>query len=85
LSINHRFVARQNHLLPEQDFVLPPDAYHLTGLQTQYKWTTKSNEWLLTLRVDNLFNQVYRDYLNRLRYFADETGTNVSLGLLFQF
>lgn len=85
LSINHRFVARQNYLLPEQDFVLPPDAYHLTGLQTQYKWTTKSNEWLLTLRVDNLFNQVYRDYLNRLRYFADETGTNVSLGLLFQF
>ncbi len=37
------------------------------------------------LRVNNLFNTEYRDYLNRLRYFAPELGRNVILTLKLKF
>ena len=37
------------------------------------------------LRIDNLFNVSYRDYLNRLRYFADDLGINVIMGLNLNF
>jgi iron complex outermembrane receptor protein len=30
---------------------------------------------------DNLFNTAYRDYLNRFRYYADESGRNLYISL----
>jgi len=43
------------------------------------------NRLNIFLRIDNLFNVSYRDYLNRLRYFADELGINVIMGLNLNF
>ena len=36
-------------------------------------------------RVNNLFNVKYRDYLNRQRYFANDLGLSVIIGLNFKF
>jgi iron complex outermembrane receptor protein len=83
--ISGRYVARQNHLLPEQDFIAPPDAYFLVDIsfQTSYSWGLHSID--LGLRVENLLNTRYRDYLNRLRYFADDLGRNIFLRAAYNF
>ncbi|MEO0625420.1 MAG: hypothetical protein AAFY91_00425, partial [Bacteroidota bacterium] len=39
----------------------------------------------LSLRLENVFNVRYRDYLNRLRYFADELGRNLVAGVKWEF
>ena len=35
----------------------------------------------VALNITNLLNTNYRSYLNRLRYFADDLGRNISLQL----
>ncbi len=80
------YTAMQNRVNPVEDFLLPPDDYFLCNAWVKIKWKTKTkNEVNFISRVDNLFNVTYRDYLNRLRYFADELGRNISLSLNMSF
>jgi iron complex outermembrane receptor protein len=37
------------------------------------------------LRVNNVFNTTYRNYLNRQRFYADDIGTDVQLNLSITF
>ena len=37
------------------------------------------------ISVQNFFNTVYRDYLNRFRYYADDMGRNGSIRLKWKF
>ena len=39
----------------------------------------------MTLRGENIFDNPYREYLDRLRYFALMTGRNISLKMRFKF
>jgi iron complex outermembrane receptor protein len=80
------YTAMQNRVNPAEDFLLPPDDYFLCNAWVKIKWKTKTkNEVNFISRIDNLFNVTYRDYLNRLRYFADELGRNISLSLNMSF
>lgn len=64
------------------DVSTPPNAYHLIHLNSSadFKLSKKS---MLTVgvSVSNLFNTNYRNYLNRLRYYADDLGRNFSINL----
>jgi len=84
-TINGRYVFQQKRITESQDLLLPPDDYFLLGMQvgTNYEWQESSLK--ISLRAENLLNSTYRDYLNRLRYFADENGINVSLNLNYRF
>jgi iron complex outermembrane receptor protein len=87
---NHNFetdiVEGGQYIRKTIDISTPPPAYHLLG--GHLKWgpyrflSTKVN---LTLSVDNLFDRAYRNYLNRLRYYADEQGRNVRLHIKFSY
>lgn len=85
MTFNYNYRFRQDHLLADQDYVLPPNAYQLAGLQLSAEWPLRSNRLRIVLRAENLFNTRYRDYLNRLRYFADDVGRNLIAGLSFKF
>lgn len=61
------------------DYVPPPAAYTLFGLEWSGVYEWGGQQIRLGLSVSNLFNTRYRDYLNRLRYYSDEAGTNVIL------
>lgn len=62
------------------DISTPPPAYHLVHLSSEASFKmTKKTELRTSLSITNLFNTNYRAYLNRLRYFADDLGTNVLL------
>ncbi len=78
--------ARQNRIASEDDFLVTPEAYFLQHvwirLRLHHKWRSDID---ILLRVDNVWNTTYRDYLNRWRYFADDTGRNVSLSIKSNF
>jgi len=85
ITINTRFVFQQNRITDDQDFLIPPNSYFLLGLQVGTSFEMKESKLKIGFRVENLLNENYRDYLNRLRYFADETGINVSLNMNYSF
>ncbi|MFP3592468.1 TonB-dependent receptor [Chryseobacterium sp. SIMBA_038] len=66
----------------EIDFSTPPNGYSLWNIQTGINI---SKNLSAGLTVNNLFNTSYRDYLNRLRFFADEAGRNFILNFRYKF
>lgn len=62
------------------DISTPPPAYHLLHFRSDITMPLSEKTNLnLGLTVSNIFNTSYREYLNRLRYFADDLGRNVML------
>ena len=84
-SISNQYVFRQNRLESEQDFVPTPDAYNLINLKVASDLKLQNKQFHFYLRIENLFNVSYRDYLNRQRYFADDLGRNLNAGLSLSF
>lgn len=63
------------------DFVDAPDGYFLLDLS----WSFKYNNLNASIAAQNILNSSYRNYLNDLRYFADEPGINLLLSLNYKF
>jgi iron complex outermembrane receptor protein len=84
-EITNRYVFYQKNLLAEQDFTLPPAAYNLIGLRVSTNIQGQKTQLRIFSKIDNLFNVAYRDYLNRQRYFADDLGINIVLGVKLEF
>lgn len=63
------------------DIVQPPRGY----LMTNVFWQTHIKNFTLSLEVRNLLNTQYRNYTDRLRYFADELGRNFMLSINYGF
>lgn len=45
----------------------------------------KKNDVKIALFVQNIMNTSYRDYLNRQRFFAYETGRNIQIQMKINF
>lgn len=64
----------------------PPPAYHLMALDAETSFAIgDKNDLKIGLRVTNLLNTAFRDYLNRLRYFVDDLGRNISLRIIYNY
>lgn len=61
------------------DFIPATSGYFLLHLRANYV----KKPFKATLRIENVFNESYRVYTDRLRYFADDAGINLSLGLSY--
>lgn len=85
LDIDSKYVFRQSQITDDQDFLPTPEGYFLTDckLSGDIQFGTYRLRTLLT--VSNLFNTTYRDYLNRQRYFADDLGRSITLGVNVKF
>jgi iron complex outermembrane recepter protein len=96
--LEHQFVAQQSRY-PDYNFNIdiiqnnqlesrlldistPPPAYQLwhTWLSIE-PWAHVE----LSLGVNNLTNRVYRDYLNRMRYYANDMGRSFMVGMKYNF
>jgi iron complex outermembrane receptor protein len=76
IGFSNLYVAHQNRVPPNSDFAPPPSSYTLFNAEigsTLY-WIKRPIEF--SFMVNNIANIAYRDYLDRLRYFADEPGRN---------
>lgn len=97
-SVENRSVLRQNRfpihnsditfyedgdeITKTVDFSTPPSAYTLWNAQAGINLTKRLYAGVV---VQNIFNTSYRDYLNRMRFFANETGRNVILNFRYNF
>ena len=68
------------------DISTPPPAYHLLHLfsEATFPFNEKTN-LNISLGIHNILNTTYRNYLNRLRFFADDLGRNVQLQLQLNY
>lgn len=85
IEINNKLVFEQKNILLDQDFVQPPPLYNLFGVKLSTNLILSNYKIRCFVKVDNLFNTKYRDYLNRQRYFADDLGIGVSVGISLRF
>ncbi|MFS4416885.1 TonB-dependent receptor [Maribacter sp. 2307ULW6-5] len=68
------------------DINTPPPAYHLLSLDARMQFGLRQpNDISVGLGVTNLLDTVYRDYLNRQRFFVDDLGRNISLRIIFNY
>lgn len=65
----------------DYDILPPPDGYLLLNLA----WSGQINRVTVGAQVTNLLNTSYRNYTDRLRYFADEMGRNFLLSVKYDF
>ena len=63
------------------DFIDAPDGYFLLNLSWSFKWKKINGN----ITGHNLLNTSYRNYLNDLRYFADEPGRNIIFSFNYKF
>ena len=81
-NFNYNFFENGTIATRLVDISSAPTSYHLFGLSVETQLFQKLN---LSLVGENLFNVDYRNYLNRLRYFAGETGRNIRIELSYLF
>lgn len=68
------------------DFVPAPKGYSLLNLDVGFSVPVlEKNKLSFRFGVENIFNTAYRNYMNRLKYYVDNTGRNFSVSLLYNF
>ena len=94
IAIQSNYVFRQNEfpntnfevVLPDSiqtvDISTPPSGYHLLNFNIT---AAIRPDMQVGLYVNNLLNTSYRNYLNRLRYYADDVGRNITLQLKYNY
>ncbi len=100
LSVESQYFAKQGQYpdnnfeiyIPETqteelvDISTPPDAYHLLNFSSSMDFNINTKSTLtLGLIVTNVLDKSYRNYLNRLRYYADDLGRNILLNLKINY
>ncbi|MFM1931404.1 MAG: hypothetical protein RL226_707 [Bacteroidota bacterium] len=72
-------VARQYAFEESFELIAPPSGYALLSATIRYRLRLGSKPLELLLVGENLSNQRYREYMNRLRYFTNDAGLNIQL------
>jgi iron complex outermembrane receptor protein len=86
VSMGNLMVAKQKRVPVASDFAEPPAAYALWNIQAGTSLhISEKNSLEIGITIQNLFDTVYRDYLNRFRYYADDLGRNTSIRLKWKF
>ncbi len=83
-DININYVQKQK-TTTSTDYLPPPNSYTTIDLFFSGRIETNSSQIKIQLGVNNLLNTKYREYLNRFRYFINNTGRDISLKFLFTF
>lgn len=84
-SVKGQQIWRQRHAPLEEELAPPPDGYFLVSVSTNAHLPLTTQSLSVYFTINNLFNVSYRDYLNRLRYFADDLGRNIEIRLKYNF
>lgn len=100
VQLQSEYVFRQNEF-PETNFDVfipasqtsetvdvstPPGAYHLLNFDSSIDIAIrKKSNLTVGFGITNVWNTSYRNYLNRLRYYADDLGRNFTLNLKLNY
>ena len=75
----YQYITKQWRVPANTDFAQPPKAYGLFTAEIGSSLKFGKQQLHLSLTATNLLNKIYRDYLDRFRYFADSQGQNFTL------
>jgi len=64
------------------DISTPPPSYHLLNFRASVSMLQGLD---IGLFVNNMLDTSYRNYLNRMRYYADDVGRNITLQLTYNY
>lgn len=79
-NFDYQFIENGQLTSKQIDISTPPDGYSIWGTSLTMNWKFAGQRALkFQITIDNLFDVSYRDYLNRLRFYADEIGRNIQL------
>lgn len=67
------------------DFLPAPNGYFLCTVAAGIAFPIHTSKLDFRVSCDNLFNTSYREYTNRMRYYADDIGRNITLALKLSF
>jgi iron complex outermembrane recepter protein len=67
------------------DFAPSPEGYTLLNARAGFTLPLGDHSLGVTLSGENLLNTSYRNYMNRLRYYADDIGSNFILRISYNF
>lgn len=86
ISLEYQHLFKQTRIPDEangkKNYKMPPEAWSLLNLNASATiGVTPGLPVTFSVGVRNVTNKVYRDYLNSMRYFADEMGRNIYLRL----
>ena len=85
---NNNFVVfiPETETMQTVDVSTPPDAYHLLNFNASLDFNiNKKSKLTVGLGITNLLNNSFRNYLNRLRYYADDLGRNFIVNLKINY
>ena len=82
-DLSVEYVWEQSRAPEGVDYAPPPDGYLL--VHAGVGMDVIRERMHLHFAVRNLLNVSYREYLNRLRYYADDTGRSIELRLQYLF
>lgn len=87
IEFGYQYVLKQKRTPQKiKDYKEVPNRYGLFNAKIGSDINLKSNHKLhISVQFENILNQSYRDYLNRLRYFADEIGFNSTIRIQYFF
>lgn len=69
----------------EADYAPPPPGFTLVHAEAGFTWRSPAGPLDVELQGRNLLNHVYREYTNRFRYYADETGREIAVRVKLAF
>lgn len=86
VKIKHRFQTSQRRYELHSDFAPPPPSYHLFDAILASSVRLRGRQSAeIQLAVENIFNEAYKDYMDRFRYYAHALGRNISVKINFTF
>ena len=85
--LSHEWTAKKNDFNPDYELSSnTPSSYHLFNLSASTSYPIDKDSVLkFTTSVDNLFNTLYKDYLNLHRYFVHDRGRSINVNIQLNF
>ncbi len=81
VMLGYQYVTKQWRVPAQTDFAPPPEAFGLLSAEIGGVLTIGQQNLHISIGGSNLLNTVYRDYLDRFRYYTDAPGRNIQLRL----
>lgn len=86
ISSNYNFEQKRFPVIASfPELPPPPSEYNLINAQVSLETPFSKSRLRLVLKGQNILNKKYRNYLNRLRFYADEEGFNLNLTAILTF
>lgn len=84
-QIQYETVFKQTRYEAETDFLASPNTYSLLSMNAGTSIQINKQDLGISLSGENLLNKLYKEYMNRFRYYAHDRGRNLTLRLSYKF